>query len=206
MHGRVQIVRTFPKELNTPEAGGYLMKVLEGHPGFRAVHLMLQVGSRQALNVTLWDSREDAVAASDRTAEVMGPRPFALDFDEVYEVLAVTPGLAEMDEATLCQVMWFDGPRSAAQTEALRRAGAERIEPAVAEVPGRAATYVLHRPEDSAIVVMTFATSIDALSRTAEAAFSTPLLPGEDPALLTGPDRIEIYTHEAHSRAEAPVA
>ena len=206
MHARVQMTRTLPEQVNTPEASGYFIKVLEGHPGFRGVHLMLQIGSRQGFSVTLWDSHENAVAASDRTERVTGPRPFTLDFDEVYEVLSVVPGRAALSEATVGQVTWFDGPRSAAQIEAMRRAGEERIQPAVERLPGHAATYVLCHPDDSGIVVITLATSTDALNRIADAAHSTSLLPGEDPALLTGPDRIELYTHEAHSLAEAPVA
>jgi len=206
MHARVQMTRTLPDRVNTPEASGYFIKILEGHPGFQGVHLMRQIGSRQGLSVTLWDSREDAGAASDRTEQVMGPRPFTLDFDEVYDVLAVTPGLAAIDKATVAQVTGFDGPRSAAQVHAMRRAGEERIRPVVEHVHGHAATYVLCHPVDSAIVVITLATSIDALNGIADAVLSTSLLPGEDPALLTGPDRIELYTHEAHSLAEAPVA
>lgn len=206
MYARVQMIRTFPPQLKTPEASGGFINVLEGHPGFRGVHLMLQIGSRQGFGLTLWDSRENAVAASDRTSAVMGPRPFTLDFDEVYEVLDVLRDPTAVNQATVAQVTWFDGPRSAAQIEAMRRAGEERIGPAVKRVEGHAATYVLRHPEDSAIVVITLATSTDALNRVADAALSTPLLPGEDPALLTGPDRIEIYTQEAHSLAEAPVA
>ena len=206
MHARVQMTPTLPDHVNTPEASGYFMKVLEGHPGFRGVHLMLQIGSRRGFSVTLWDSREDAEAASDRTREVMGPRPFTLDFDGVYEVLAGQAGPAAVAQATVAQVLWFDGPLSAAQVNAMRRAGEERIQPAVDKVSGHAGTYVLCHTEDSAIVVIVLATSTDALNRIADAALSTPLLPGEDPALLTGADRIELYTHEAYSLAEAPVA
>ena len=206
MHARVQMIPTLPDHAKTPEASGYFMRVLEGHPGFRGVHLMLQIGSRRGFSVTLWDSRENAEAASERTQDVMGPRPFTLDFDEVYEVLAGDAGPAAVAEATVAQVLWFDGPLSAAQVNAMRRAGEERIQPAVDKVPGHAGTYVLCHTEDSAILVVILAASTDALNRIADAALSTPLLPGEDPALLIGPDRIELYTHEASSLAEATVA
>lgn len=206
MHARLQTTPKLPDTVNTAEASGLFIEVLEGHPGFRGVHLMLQIGSRRGLSVTLWDSRDNAEAASDRTDQVMGPRPFTLDRDQVYEVLATGPGPAAIAEATVAQVMWFDGPLSAAQISAMRRAGEERIQPAVEQVPGHAATYVLYSTEESGIVVIILATSTDALNRIADAALSTPLLPGEDPALLTGPDRIELYTHDAHSLAEAPVA
>jgi hypothetical protein len=201
MYAMVQTTPTVPDHVNTPEASGYFIKVLEGHPGFRGVHLMLRIGSRRGFSVTLWDSREDAEAASGRTQEVMGPRPFTLDFDGVYEVLADHAGLATVAEASVAQVLWFDGPLSAAQVDAMRRAGEERIQPAVDKVSGHAGTYVLCHTEDSAVVVIVLATSTDALNRIAEAALSTCLLPGEDPALLTGADRIELYTHEAYSVA-----
>jgi len=206
MHAKVQMTPTLPTYVNTPEASGHFMKVLAGHPGFRGVHLMLQIGSRRGFSVTLWDSREDAEAASDRTQHVMGPRPFTLEFDGVYEVMASDAGPAAVADATVAQVLWFDGPLSAAQVNAMRRAGEERIRPAVEQVSGHAATYVLCHTEDSAIVVIVLATSTDALNRIADAALTTPLLPGEDPALLIGPDRIELYTHDAYSLAEAPVS
>ena len=57
---------------------------------------------------------------------------------------------------------------------------------------GLVATYVLRGP-DLGSVVITLATSLEALDATARAVMSTELMPGEDPALLPGPDRIEIH-------------
>ncbi len=205
MHARLQTVRAMPDQFNNPEAAGYLIKVLEGHPGFRSVHLMLQIGSRRGLNLTLWDTREDAEAAPARTRAVLGPRQFPLDHDEVYDVASTALGSTALKDATVCQVTWFDGPRSAAQLEAMRRAGEERIRPAVEQVPGFVATYVLCHPADSAVVVVTLATSTEALERITDAVFSTPLLPGEDAALLTDPDRLELYRVENRSLAGVPV-
>ena len=201
MHARLQTVRALPDPFKSPEAAGYLIKVLEGHPGFHSVHLMLQIGSRQGLNLTLWDSREDAEAAPARTRSVMGGPPFALDHDEVYDVVSTAFGPTTFEDATVCQVTWFGGPLSAAQVEAMRRAGEERIRPAVEGVPGFVATYVLCHPDDSAIVVVTLAASTEALDRITDAVFSTSLLPGEDPALLTDPDRVELYKVENRSLA-----
>lgn len=201
MYARLQMVRTLPQQFSRPEASDFLIKALEGNPGFREVHLMLQIGTRQGLSLSLWDSREDAEGAPERTRAVMGPPPFPLAVDEVYDVLSTVHGPAALDEATACQVAWFDGPRSAAQNEAMRRAGEERIRPAVEPVPGFAGTYVLCHQEDSSVVVLTLATSIEAIGRVADAMFATSLLPGEDPALLSDPDRVEIYKVEAQSLA-----
>lgn len=205
MHARVQIVPTLPKPMQDQAASQRLIDVLESHPGFRGVHLLLQIGTRQGLCLTLWDSREDAEAAAERTQAELGARPFPLAFDEVYEVLDTAYGSATLEQATVGKVSWFDGPRSAAQNEAARRAGEERIKPAVQGVPGFVMTYVLGRPQDSAIVVVELAASTGALDQMADAVFSAPLLPGEDPALLTGPDRVELYRLEAKSLAGASV-
>jgi heme-degrading monooxygenase HmoA len=205
MHARLQTVRALPDQFNSPEATAYLIEVLEKQPGFHSVHLMLQIGSRQGLNLTLWDSREDAEAAPARTRSVMGPRQFPLDHDEVYDVVSTAFGSTALKDATVCQVTWFGGPLSAAQVEAMRRAGEERIRPAVERVPGFVATYVLCHPADSAVVVVTLATSTEALERITDAVFSTSLLPGEDPALLTDPDRVELYRVEDRSLAGDPV-
>lgn len=82
----------------------------------------------------------------------------------------------------------FDGPRDEAQVQADRRSGRERVEPAAMQVDG-ARGFVSLRAADGANVVIGFAdreATLDAISR---AIMSTPLLPGEDPALLGGPDR-----------------
>jgi hypothetical protein len=197
MHARVQVVRNLPKQFESEEAVGYLLDVLRRHPGFRHVHLMQQIGSRRSLNVTFWDSQADADAAPERTQAVLGPRPFPLDYDEVYAVIATSEGPADVADATVCQVSWFDGPRSAAQNEAMRRAGEERIDPVIRAVAGHAATYVLCHPADSGVVLLTLATSTTALEDLAQAVFSTSLLPDEDPSLLDGPDRVEVYKLEA---------
>jgi hypothetical protein len=52
--------------------------------------------------------------------------------------------------------------------------------------------YLLRRADGAEIVMMT-ADSEQALLDVQKAIMSTALLPGEDPALLPGPDRIELY-------------
>jgi hypothetical protein len=64
---------------------------------------------------------------------------------------------------------------------------------------GRAPSRVLTaaaraiRGPDLGSVVITLATSVPALDVIGRTVMSTELLPGEDPALLPGPDRIEIH-------------
>ena len=199
MHARLQIVPTLPKPFTGVDATRRLIEALEQQPGFAGVHLLMQIGTRQGLALTLWNSREDAEAAPERTQAAIGPRPFSLAVDDVYDVVEVASGTSAPDQAAVGKVSWFDGPRSAVQNEAARRAGEERIRPAVENVPGFVMTYVLVRPADSALVIVELATSTEVLDRMADAVFSTSLLPGEDPALLSGPDRVELYRVEGRS-------
>jgi hypothetical protein len=53
------------------------------------------------------------------------------------------------------------------------------------------------------MVVVNLCTSFDALAATEKAVSSTTLLPGEDPALLTGPDRVDMHRVVAHTAASA---
>ena len=90
------------------------------------------------------------------------------------------------------QLTYFDGPRSPEQVAADDFAGRERIVPAVSKLGHSYRVYVLRRDDGSQIVV-SIADSEQALLDAQKAIMSTELLPGEDPALLPGPDRIDLY-------------
>ena len=90
------------------------------------------------------------------------------------------------------QLTYFDGPRTPEQIAASDFSGRERIMPAVSQLGHRFRVYVLRRDDGSELVV-TIGDSEQALLDAQKAILSTDLLPGEDPALLTGPDRIELY-------------
>jgi hypothetical protein len=96
----------------------------------------------------------------------------------------------------IAQIAYFDGPRSPEVIVASERAGRDRIMPAVSadqEVrAGHRGTFVLRQP-DGTQVVLVLADSPATLDRGEAVIRATRLLPGEDPALLTGPDRIERY-------------
>ncbi|KOV83824.1 hypothetical protein [Nocardia sp. NRRL S-836] len=96
------------------------------------------------------------------------------------------------------QLVYFDRPRSPQQLAAADFAARERIVPAAESVPGNIRTYVLRRADGSEVVV-SFAETEQALIDTQKAIMSTSLLPGEDPALLSSADRVEICrVHEVH--------
>lgn len=94
------------------------------------------------------------------------------------------------------QIVYFDGPRSAELIAAADRAGRERVTPAVMADPSMAAehvaTWVLRQPDGTELVIVITRTA-EALDRGREIIMNTELLPGEDPALLPGPDRVQRY-------------
>ena len=90
------------------------------------------------------------------------------------------------------QLTYFDGPLTPEQIAADDVAGQERILPAVGKLGHSFRVYKLRRGDGSGIVVV-LADTEQALLDAQKAIMSTDLLPGEDPALLPGPDRIELY-------------
>jgi hypothetical protein len=93
-------------------------------------------------------------------------------------------------------VACFDGPRSAELIAADDRAGKERILPAIeADEQMReelVALLVLRQP-DGAELAITVCRTEAGLERGRTIITNSELLPGEDPALLPGPDRLATY-------------
>ena len=90
------------------------------------------------------------------------------------------------------QLTYFDAPRTPEQLAAADFSGRERIQPAVSNLGHPFRVYKLRRDDGSEIILM-IADSEQDLLDAQKAIMSTKLLPGEDPALLPGPDRIELY-------------
>jgi hypothetical protein len=90
------------------------------------------------------------------------------------------------------QLTYFDGPRTPEQVAAAEFAGRERILPALSDLGHRLRVYQLRR-DDGSEVILLIADSEQALHDVQKAVTSAGLLPGENPALLPGPDRIELY-------------
>ena len=136
---------------------------------------LVDQAGRPVLEVCLWPDEQSARATGD----------------EVWDVAAHLLGRSVGEPPVVGQLVRFEGPRDAAAVAASRRAGLERIWPAVRDLDGLVDTLVLVRP-DGAELVLSFATSADHFARAGERIMATALLPGEDPALLVGPDRIEV--------------
>jgi hypothetical protein len=94
------------------------------------------------------------------------------------------------------QLTYFDGPRSPELVAAGDRASRERIQPTLLadpEMRGQLVANYTLRQHDGAEVVVTLVESEKALRRGRELILGTDLLPGEDPMLLPGPDRVEVF-------------
>ena len=138
----------------------------------------------QAMTLALWRTEHDAAAAGGA----------------VWTVIDHHSGRAADATPVAAQVTWFHGPRSAEQVAADTRAGRERLWPAVQDAEGLVDVIVL-QATDGASVVVGSATDAEHFAEVTRRIMSTTLLPGENPALLTGPDRLETYRLETATRS-----
>jgi hypothetical protein len=94
--------------------------------------------------------------------------------------------------ARFMQVVIFDGPRTPEWVAADEFADERRLWPATREIAGLV-RFLRFRGGDNTTIVMILAETADAIDAGITAVMSTSLLPEENPALLTSPDRIGIY-------------
>jgi hypothetical protein len=151
---------------------------LAGRPALVEAYALLRVGDGRASTLALWTATADPQA---------------------YRVEAAQPGPAADRPATAAAAVWFDGPMSPALIAAARFGFRERIAPALAGVPGFVRILVLFRDRDASSCAVNLAADLPALDAAGAAVNSTALLPGEDPALLAGPDRVETHHVTAHT-------
>lgn len=94
----------------------------------------------------------------------------------------------------VASVVTFSGPMSPAVRQALERADHERIGPAMAaRATSTGRVLRLWQPDQQRKVVVVFAVDQPTLEDGFRTVAATELLPGEDPALLPGPDHVEIF-------------
>lgn len=93
-------------------------------------------------------------------------------------------------------VLTFTGPVSDAVLRAAERAGRERIGPALEGHPGGVRMIELWQPELRRQMIITLATSLASLEESGRLITALALLPGEDEALLPGPDHVEMFRVE----------
>ncbi|WP_147261916.1 hypothetical protein [Blastococcus sp. TF02A-26] len=111
--------------------------------------------------------------------------------DRVYRVTDVMHGLAAGRRPLFAQVTWINGDGDPARADAAEYAGRHRIRPAVHGIEGVVEVLVL-RSDDHRVVVVGLATGRETHQEVQRTIMATALLPDEDPALLTGADRIDL--------------
>jgi hypothetical protein len=152
--------------------------------------------------VALWSDEERATAAAARPGQDRAAH-LLTDAGALYRVLQADAGAASDRRPVIAQVLRFDGPRSAEQAAADARSG-ERVWPAIRVLDGVVGSYALSA-DDRGLVVVLLTESVESLEAIRRVVMTTMLLPDEDPALLTGPDRIEIHrVHHADLPALSP--
>lgn len=181
MHATINRFRRWPDE----DAGTWARGLLAGldGPGQQEAFVLGRLDGADGALLVLWRNAADAAVAGT-------PDAGFLEGTHGYEVVVRTPGAAADAVPRFAQVLWFTGG-DAARTDATVRAGRERIEPAVRHVDGLVATVVL-RGADDALVVVTLVTGLPVLDDIRRAVFATDLLPWEDPALVTDPERVDV--------------
>jgi len=181
-------IRITPLEARPDEA----MAQVEQQPGLISAYVMRPMDQQQPLLVSVWRTVEDA----DLTAVTAG----GLAFSHGEFV-----GSGSVDESPAYgQIVYFDGPRPQIESDAIDRANRDRIGPAVRDIPGNLGAFVGRNAEGSFVVVALTA-SLQAIEDSQRAIMSTELLPGEDPADLVGPDRMQLAWVLATSSQTAPL-
>ncbi|WP_285750748.1 hypothetical protein [Lentzea sp. NBRC 105346] len=140
-------------------------------------HRLQQVGTGDRTILAFWATEQDAKEASD----------------QVYEVEDTITGPSAGGPRVCCTLVFMDGPLSQERWDAGAFAHERRIKPFLEGYDGYVDGCVLVDKVKRSAVAVGFATSFEKADEIGKAVNSMELVPGEDPALLTGPDRIELY-------------
>jgi hypothetical protein len=195
LYARLQTVDVIQDPDAAEAAERRLIEIVSGHPGFAGLCLMEDAEDAVAgALLTLWRTEEDARLASERTGEVhSGPRPVTVHSDRIYQVEGEFDGPDATGTPRAVVLIYFDGPRDDLWLSSARFAHEKRIVPVVGQVPGVVGGFALWDPVKRDNVVVTMTMSLEAMARVSKAVNATELLPGEDAALLTGPDRAVVH-------------
>jgi hypothetical protein len=125
------------------------------------------------------------------TVVALWPDEAASPGGRVYRVVDHLDGTAAGRTPLFAQLTWLNSVGNTDVAVAAERGGRERVHPAIRDVEGLVGVLVL-RSADHRIVVVGLATGRETHAEVQERIGRTRLLPGEDPALLPGPDRVEV--------------
>lgn len=170
-----------------------LTDILRRHAGYSGAYFMVSGPTAMRALVTLWATEEDARAASDRTRAATGDPapPVTIHEDTVYEVTEDAPGVDAGSAATVAGIAAFDGPFSDAGKDAMVRIHGGKIIPAVRALPGTVRLLFLWDRLSRSMRGLHLATDAGPLDAARNAVDATDPAAGEDPALISPPDRVE---------------
>lgn len=149
-----------------------------GVDGAAEVFSLHRLAGSDELVLSLWPTRAEA-----------GADPAA----EWYELEVDQPGGDRDAAPEIAAVIAFETPMSEPRLAATRRANTERIAPHMADHAGSVRALVLWQPERRSMLVVVLALSVESIEDGQREVLSTGLLPGEDPALLIDPERVDLY-------------
>lgn len=113
------------------------------------------------------------------------------------ELILDQPTFDETEHTIFAQVMHFKGPRTAELLDAADRAGQERLGPIMMAHPkvreDLVALLTLRQPDGTEMTILVMR-SAEGLDLVRDLVMSAELLPGEDVALMPGPDQVDRYT------------
>lgn len=183
MYATIHRFRRWPDEETEEWARGLLAALVDGGSPAGAC-VLGRLDGRDGAVFALWDDEAAAEAAATRAGD------HVLEAS-IYAVVDTEPGADRTEPPSIAQLVWLNGGGDARRADSAIRAGRERIAPATRDVDGVVATYVLRAP-DSRMVVVTLMTSVETPEVLGRVILGTELLPWEDPAQLTDPDRIDV--------------
>ena len=191
MHARLDRYHRQPgHRVDSPDLAD-LSSGVAGQPGLLSCLTFRQLGGPATVRLTLWDTEASATGCPAPDAGLTPPAA------GVYQITDTEEGPAAAQAPAYARLVCFDGPRAPEQAAAEDLAGRQRIWPAIHGLSGLVSIYVL-RGSDLGSIVVTLATSVETLDAAQRAVMATELTPGEDAALLPGPDRVEIHRVTGH--------
>jgi hypothetical protein len=185
MHAYMEQLKTHSGQADSGPGTGALSAYAAGQDGVVGYVDLEQVAGPAVVRITLWDTEESAIGFA-------ATRELTLPAGGLYELTDTASGAAASQVPSHARLLYFDGPRTPEQDAAADFGGRHRVWPAIRDLDGIVGMALLHAG-DLGVVVITFATSVETLDAAGRAAMATELLPGEDLALLPGPDRIELH-------------
>jgi hypothetical protein len=140
--------------------------------------------------VAVWRDREEAEAAA--SVQVTTPERVVMGEGRCYRIADVFPAVDVARPPGVLQLTFFAGPHDAAQVRAYDLSG-RRVAAALHDQPGICGAIGGYTDDDTHLVV-SFADSPQTMRGAIDIIMATELGPDEDPALLTGPDAVQVMS------------